>query len=70
MSRSYWEMQEGPLRRIRATFDAHRTLDGGWREEFEAAKATTIAVMEQELEAARAITFERFATGYLPEVER
>lgn len=67
MTRSYWEMQEGPLRRIRATFDAHRTLDGDWREEFEEAKARTVAALEQEIEAARAVTFERFAAGYLPE---
>lgn len=56
-----------PVRRMRAVFEAHRTLDGDMQAEFEAAKARTVRALEQELEAARAVTFERFATGYLPE---
>ena len=69
MTRTYWELQAAPVQRMRATFDALRTVDGDWRAEFEEAKARTVRALEQELEAARAVTFERFATGYLPEDE-
>ncbi len=60
---SLHEVQESAVRRIRAAFEAHLASGTTMREQFEAAKARTLARMQVELDAAHRIDWNRFTCG-------